>query len=89
MAPGRPAKSRKAKNVGITPDPELLDWLHQHMGPGLRWNGPTHFFNWSIRRVMDEEANLDDALDREKVARILELVNVREKGTDGSKKPKK
>ncbi len=59
-----PARRRRrlSRNIGITPDPGLMDWLLQHMGPGARWSGPTHFFNWSIRRAMAEEQFLDDAL---------------------------
>lgn len=54
----------KGRTIGVTPDQELFSWLERRMGPGLRWSGPTHFFNWAIVRAQEDEAHLDDALRR-------------------------
>jgi hypothetical protein len=57
-------QAAKGRTIGVTPDPELLSWLSKRMGPGLRWSGPTHFFNWAIMRAQEDEAYLDEALRR-------------------------
>lgn len=52
----------KGKTVGITPDPDLLEWLRARVGPSGRWSGYTHFFNWAVAQAKAEEEALEEAL---------------------------
>lgn len=72
VAPSRPAK---AKTIGVTPDADLLAWLTRRMGPGERWSGPTHFFNWAAKRARDEEEGLLEALRQGRIDTFLDVLS--------------
>ena len=58
----RPATARGPKvRIGISPDPELLGWLDQHVGPGKRFATRTHAFEAGIvclAKNMDAQAEI-------------------------------
>ena len=45
---------RPKVRIGISPDPELLDWVDQHTGPGKRFATRTHAFEAGIACLMDQ-----------------------------------
>ena len=47
MSPSRAARRPKMR-IGISPDPTLLEWVDQHIGPGKRFATRTHAFEAGI-----------------------------------------
>lgn len=45
----------KKERVGITPDPEIMNWVLERVGPGQRFASVTHAFECGIVALMDEE----------------------------------
>ena len=52
MTSGKRPKAR----IGISPDPELLDWVDKHTGPGKRFATRTHAFEAGIACLSEQPA---------------------------------
>ena len=80
----------KGKTIGITPDEEALAWLSKHMGPSERWSGPTHFFNWAVKHVKAEEAQVAEILKQDRLDLLRDFLALQAKApADEGDKPSK
>lgn len=43
------------KRVGITPDPSIMQWILERVGPGQRFASITHAFESGIVALMEKE----------------------------------
>lgn len=51
--------SRRSKvRIGISPDPTLLEWVDQHIGPGKKFASRTHAFEAGITCLAEEVEQL-------------------------------
>jgi hypothetical protein len=44
--------------IGISPDPALLEWVDQQIGPGKRFATRTHAFEAGITCLVEQKAPL-------------------------------
>ena len=44
------------RRVGITPDPIIMNWVLERIGPGKRFGSITHAFEFGIGALMEQEA---------------------------------
>lgn len=53
----RPRRKRvtKKERIGITPDPALINWVIDRMGPGLRFASVTQAFELGIVALQEQE----------------------------------
>lgn len=49
---------RPKVRIGISPDPELLDWVDRHIGPGKRFATRTHAFEAGITCLVEQAGGL-------------------------------
>lgn len=45
----------KKERVGITPDPIIMNWVLDRIGPGKRFASLTHAFESGIASLMEQE----------------------------------
>lgn len=57
MAKPRKRPYTRKERVGITPDPVLMTWVMERVGPGQRFASITHAFECGIVAMMEQEAN--------------------------------
>lgn len=60
MARPRLKPYTKKERVGITPDPEIMNWVLEHVGGGKRFASITHAFECGIvalRKELEEQEN--------------------------------
>ncbi|MCA1818768.1 MAG: hypothetical protein LC620_01725 [Halobacteriales archaeon] len=57
MAKPRTRAYTKKERVGITPDPSLMHWVMDRVGPGKRFASITHAFECGIVAMMDQDSS--------------------------------
>lgn len=56
------ANHRRPKvRIGISPDPALLEWVDQQIGPGKRFATRTHAFEAGITCLVEQQSALAPA----------------------------
>lgn len=51
----------RKERVGITPDPQLMAWILERMGPGKRFANLTHAFESGIVCLMEQDKRSERA----------------------------
>ena len=50
----RNGNHRPKVRIGISPDPDLLEWVDRHIGPGKRFATRTHAFEAGITCLVEQ-----------------------------------